>query len=73
MADNTDDEKDNRRTEIKDLPRPEEELSADEQKNVQGGATRIVPPGIRTTTPTSGGGSGDSAESYTIWPADREN
>ncbi len=43
-------DKQTRRTEIKDLPRDEQELSTDEQKEIQGGATRVVTPGIRTTT-----------------------
>ena len=41
---------DKRRTEIKDLQTPEQELTTDEQKQVQGGATRAVTPGIRTGT-----------------------
>jgi hypothetical protein len=36
------------RIKIEDLPQEEKELSADEQKQVQGGATRAVTPGIRT-------------------------
>lgn len=47
----------NRRTQINDLPREEKELTADEQKNIQGGATRAVTPGIRTGGGTSSGGS----------------
>ena len=37
MAENPVDERDQRRTEIKDLPRPEEELNSEEQKQVKGG------------------------------------
>lgn len=48
-------EKKESRINIKDLPEPEKELSAEEQKSVQGGATRIVSPGIRT------GGGGTNA------------
>lgn len=60
------------RTRVEDLPREEQELSAEEQKQVQGGATRLV---TRPTSGTgaSGGGSGEDEESYSIWPADREN
>ena len=36
MAEDRDEAK--RRTEVKDLPRPEKELSAEEQKDVKGGA-----------------------------------
>ena len=42
MADTINDENDNPRTDLKDLPRPEEELDADAQKQVQGGATRKI-------------------------------
>lgn len=42
-----------RRIQIEDLPREEQELSAEEQKEIQGGATRAVQPGIRTSS--SGG------------------
>lgn len=42
MTDNTNDANDKPRTQINDLPRPEEELSTDEQKQVQGGATRKI-------------------------------
>lgn len=52
-------EQNKKRTELRDLPRPEEELSADEQKQVQGGATRAVTPGIRTQ---SSGAVADSDE-----------
>ena len=49
-----------RRTQVNDLPRAERELTANEQKKVQGGATRAVTPGIRTTTTGSGGSTGGS-------------
>jgi bacteriocin-like protein len=39
-----------RRTQVKDLPAPEKELTTDELKQVQGGATRAVTPGIRTSS-----------------------
>jgi hypothetical protein len=47
------------RINIEDLPHEEKELSADEQKQVQGGATRAVTPGIRTggTNAVAGDGS----------------
>ena len=37
----------NQRTQVTDLPRPEKQLSQKEQKEIQGGATRAVTPGIR--------------------------
>lgn len=45
-----------RRTQVKDLPREEKELTTDEQKDIQGGATRVVTPGIRTGGGTGSGG-----------------
>jgi hypothetical protein len=54
MTEKKEDATDARRTQVKDLPREERELTADEQKKVQGGATRAVQPGIRTY-PTGGG------------------
>ena len=52
------------RVKIDDLPREEQELSADEQKSVQGGAPRAVTPGIRTggTNAVMGDGSVKLAE-----------
>jgi len=38
---------DNKRVDISDLPRPEEELTAEEAKNVQGGLTKV---GVGTLT-----------------------
>lgn len=37
MAENPNEEQNERRTEIKDLQRPEEELSAEDKKQVKGG------------------------------------
>lgn len=37
----------NARTRIKELPREEKELSAEEKKKIQGGANRLVGGGIR--------------------------
>lgn len=48
MTDDTKDTGGKSRIQVEDLPREEQELSAEEQKSVQGGATRAVPPGIRT-------------------------
>jgi hypothetical protein len=55
-----------RRTTIKDLSRGKKELNREEQKKVQGGATRIVSPGIRTGTggnAPAGGGQDSANES----------
>ncbi len=66
MSDDTKDASGKRRIEIEDLPRDEQELSADEQKSVQGGATRVVTPGIRTQVNKGGsiteGGPGEEEE-----------
>jgi hypothetical protein len=54
----TEEMKENRRhsrTEIKDLPRDEKELSVKEKKQIQGGADRLVGGGIRSTGNASGG------------------
>ena len=51
MADENKDEAS--RVKIDDLPQGEQELTDDEQKQVQGGATRAVTPGIRTGGTTS--------------------
>ena len=48
MTEDKDNNSDNRRTQVNELPREEKELTADEQKKVKGGATRVVTPGIRT-------------------------
>ena len=45
-----------RRTQVKDMPRPERELSAEEQKSVMGGATRIIPGGVRSNAANLGTG-----------------
>ena len=58
MTEKKEDAAEKRRTQVNDLPREEKELTADEQKKVQGGATRAVTPGIRTTT--TGGGTSSS-------------
>jgi hypothetical protein len=39
-----------RRTKVKDLPKGKKELTTKEQKQVQGGATRAITPGIRYST-----------------------
>ncbi|HEX8920622.1 MAG TPA: hypothetical protein VF766_04045 [Pyrinomonadaceae bacterium] len=53
-----------RRTQVKDLTKQEKELSKEEQKKVKGGAKQII---------YSGDAPRQSEESYSIWPADREN
>lgn len=45
------------RIKVEELPQAEEELTAEEAREVQGGATRVVPPGIR-----SGGTSSATAD-----------
>lgn len=52
MAEDKDEAK--RRTEVKDLPRPEKELSADEQKEVQGGMHHIISDGWSSQKPEGG-------------------
>lgn len=48
MTDDTKEATGKSRIQVEDLPQEEKELSAEEQKEIQGGATRAVPPGIRT-------------------------
>ena len=68
-----------KRTQVKDLPKKEKELSAEEQKNVKGGQWLTSPAGSAKSATGAGALSGgvdatrQSEESYSIWPADREN
>ncbi|HEY0080774.1 MAG TPA: hypothetical protein VGB73_19385 [Pyrinomonadaceae bacterium] len=41
------------RTQVKDLPKPERELTPDERKNVKGGAKQIICSGDRPTDPNA--------------------
>jgi hypothetical protein len=50
MTEEKDNNPENRRTQVNELPREEKELTAEEQKKLKGGATRVVTPGIRTST-----------------------
>ena len=55
-----------KRIQIKNMPQDEQELSVDEQRNIQGGATRIVRSSYGGTNTTTGGGITEAASGSTL-------
>jgi hypothetical protein len=53
-------DEENKRIDISDLPRAEEELTVEEAKNVQGGVTKIGPGTLTLSSPSSSNAVGGS-------------